>query len=91
MRAKFATADPSVTAEGSEDVAEATLHLARAFVTKFEGFVVNKWNTDSEGRSARCKDLVSKLTADAKSIGLSNIHETVHPVLWAAVTSCLAT
>jgi hypothetical protein len=88
-RAKFGLIDDNLKAEQQASCDAGRDAVGLAYVTRFEGLAVHKWNQPE--LASRLQGLVEKLTVDCKSINFAGPELKVHPGLWKAVQSAIST
>jgi hypothetical protein len=89
LRSKLAVIHAAAKSANAESVASARSQIARALVTRFEGFVLRDWSKPNI--SDRCQSLFTKLVDDAKPFGIQDVSKDVQPVLLKAVQDAIST
>lgn len=85
-RARLATVIESVKKHGDAECKRAGDAVTRAFVSKYEGLVLDKWNTDPDNRVKRLQELTKTVTKDAKPF-CSNVSDIVFAPLWKVIAN----
>ncbi len=89
-KAKIGTVVAAMQKYGEAAVMAAGEAIAKSHVTKFEGSVLQKWESDPGSRAARLKEAATALSKDTKPY-YKNVQELVFAPLWKAVSAAIST